>query len=929
MRKMLINATQPEETRIAITENDKLFDLDIEHVDHEQKKSNIYKAKISRIEPSLNAVFVNYGEEKNGFLPAKEISPEYFTKKVNPDDNLPPLNEILNEGQEIIIQINKEERGTKGAALTTFLTLAGCYVVLMPNNPSAGGISRRIEGQERQALKDLIDSMNVPDEMGIIVRTAGADRSPEEIQWDLNILLNLWETIKNVSKTAPAPFLIHRESDITMRAIRDYLRDDIDEIIVDTDEGFQDLSRQISMLRPDFLDRLTKSESEQPLFSKFHIESQIENAYQREVRLPSGGSIVIDTTEALTAIDVNSAKSTKRGSIEETALHTNLEAAEEAARQIRLRDIGGLIIIDFIDMEYTNNQKEVENFLADTLQKDRAKIHLTRISKFGLVEVSRQRLSSSLDETSTISCPRCEGQGIIRSVQSLGLSILRLIEEEALKEKTNEVRVQLPVAVSTFLLNEKRHAITELEQRLNIKIVLIPNSNLDTPHYRIQRIWGDVYSANRPSHELIEANKKDHEAYDPSASTKIRQQPAIRALKMNAAPQNQNDGFFSKLIKSIFGGTSENTDIKKAKTTQQNKQDKTKNQQNKSKQNSQKQNTVRNNDLGNQKRKNAQRSNNRSKYSNSNRTNIHKSEELIDLSNNRKQQSTTKPVSQAPKPKKPAGLKVTPLVYNPQTSKKPKAEEHISKMVQDILENSSSLSVDNAAQVETSAETNKTNKYLKFDVIDLKSLVEKTDQKEEQTSKSQTKDNKNTAKETAKKEKMPIKQQESYDPAIDPTSQGYLIENVKNNGVKTSNKNLSAPEKSTQKAKQEAIPKTESEKDEIEKPTTVLEEQKKSDQAKIASEQKNDSTNTNTEESIEIIITPEENIPQEKSTNSSEKDTPKQTTQESNQQPKIANENIIKDIDHSETLPSDISEESTEEKPKRKYTPIHSDEIND
>jgi ribonuclease E len=899
MRKMLINATQPEETRIAITENDKLFDIDIEHVDHEQKKANIYKATISRVEPSLNAVFVSYGEEKNGFLPAKEIAPEYFTKKVNPDENLPPLNEILKEGQEIIIQINKEERGTKGAALTTFLTLAGCYVVLMPNNPSAGGISRRIEGKERQALKTLIDSLSIPEDMGVIVRTAGVDRTPEEIQWDLNILLNLWEAIKKAADTGPAPFLIHRESDITMRAIRDYLRDDIDEIIVDTDEGFQDLSRQIAMLRPDFLDRLTKLEGNTPLFSKYHIESQIENAYHREVRLPSGGSIVIDTTEALTAIDVNSSRSTKRGNIEDTALHTNIEAAEEAARQIRLRDIGGLIIIDFIDMENNQNQKQVENQLADNLQRDRAKIHLTRISKFGLVEISRQRLSSSLDETSTIACPRCEGQGIIRSVQSLGLSILRLIEEEALKEKTNEVRVQLPITVSTFLLNEKRNSISELEQKLNIKIVLIPNSNLDTPHYKIQRIWGDVYSANKPSHDLIEPNNKDADAYSPTSSNKNKkQQPAIRSIQMSAAPQNQNEGFFSKLVKSIFGSNNEkqpkqNETKKQTKSTQQNNKPTSRNNNTKNQQNSQNTNKTnnRNNRYKNDNNKSA-----KPKYSNSNRTNIHKSEDLIDLSNRKKQtnEPSNKPVESTPKP---TGLKVTPLTYSPKSNNKQKSSDQVSQMVKDILANSSSIANDTATQVETN-ETEKSNtktKYLKFEPFDINQAKEKVkstdDSNETNQPKPSTKDKKQT--------KDRYDTQEAYSPAMDPSSQGFVAEIVKNVALET------------KIAKQSS--------DTPPEPVSIKKDQQTTAQS--------DSTANESTEVLEVIINEDTQNKQENESNQDETPTleaaqPAHTT---NEQPEAASQNQPVEQNGDITIEVETKDPITDNKPDDKAIAPESD----
>lgn len=537
MKKMLINARQAEETRIALVDNVQLMDLDIESVDREQKKANIYKAKISRIEPSLNAVFVNYGEDKNGFLPFKEISPEYFKKTVKDQDA--PLNDLLDVGQELIVQIAKEERGSKGAALTTFITLAGCYMVLMPNNPSAGGISRRIEGDERQKLKALFDSLTIPANMGVIIRTAGVDRSAEEIQADLDTLTNLWDAIKRVSYQRKAPFLIHKESDITIRAIRDHLKEDIKEIIIDDEESYQDLKRQLSMLRPHFVERLQLYKKELPLFNAFQIEKQIESAFKREVQLPSGGSIVIDTTEALTAIDINSARSTKGDNIEETAFETNLEAAEEIARQLRLRDLGGLIVVDFIDMAFFPNQKAVEQKLVDALFHDRARIQMTRISKFGLVEISRQRLQASLGESVMHSCPHCAGHGFIRSIPSLALSILRNVHAEALRDKTNELRVQLPIDVATFLLNEKREELAQIEEGTSTKVTLIPNANLQSPHYNVQRIWGDAYTASRPSYDLIE-DKKDVELYKAPKQDKSKQ-PALKSADHNQASNNPDN----------------------------------------------------------------------------------------------------------------------------------------------------------------------------------------------------------------------------------------------------------------------------------------------------------------------------------------------------------------------------------------------------
>lgn len=487
MKRMLINATQKEELRVALVDGQRLFDLDIESPGHEQKKANIYKGRITRVEPSLEAAFVDYGSDRHGFLPLKEIAREYF-----PEDYVfqgrPNIRDILTEGQEVIVQVNKEERGNKGAALTTFVSLAGSYLVIMPNNPRAGGISRRIEGEERLELKEALSSLDVPDGVGLIVRTAGVGKSPEELQWDLKVLLHHWEAIKQASESRPAPFLIHQESDVIVRAIRDYLRRDIGEILIDSPKIYEKAKAHIKLVRPDFIHRVKLYQGEVPLFSHYQIESQIESAFQREVRLPSGGSIVIDVTEALTAIDINSARSTRGGDIEETALNTNLEAADEIARQLRLRDLGGLIVIDFIDMTPIRHQREVENRMRDAVRQDRARIQISRISRFGLLEMSRQRLSPSLGESSHHVCPRCQGTGKIRDNESLSLSILRLLEEEAIKENTKQVQTIVPVQIASYLLNEKRKAIQGIEKRHNVDIVVAPNETMQTPQFSVLRV---------------------------------------------------------------------------------------------------------------------------------------------------------------------------------------------------------------------------------------------------------------------------------------------------------------------------------------------------------------------------------------------------------------------------------------------------------
>lgn len=511
MKRMLINATQKEELRVALVDGQRLFDLDIENPGHEQKKANIYKGRITRVEPSLEAAFVDYGVERHGFLPLKEIAREYF-----PDDYVyqgrPNIRDILSEGQEVIVQVNKEERGNKGAALTTFVSLAGSYLVIMPNNPRAGGISRRIEGDERLELKEALSSLDVPEGVGLIVRTAGVGKSPEELQWDLKVLLHHWEAIKQASQSRPAPFLIHQESDVIVRAIRDYLRRDIGEILIDSPKVYEKAKAHIKLVRPDFINRVKLYQGEVPLFSHYQIESQIESAFQREVRLPSGGSIVIDATEALTAIDINSARSTRGGDIEETALNTNLEAADEIARQLRLRDLGGLIVIDFIDMTPVRHQREVENRMREAVRQDRARIQISRISRFGLLEMSRQRLSPSLGESSHHVCPRCQGTGKIRDNESLSLSILRLLEEEALKENTKQVHTIVPVQIASYLLNEKRKAIHSIEKRHNVDIVVAPNEAMETPHFSVFRVR-EGEEINELSYNLAKLHEMNDETY--------------------------------------------------------------------------------------------------------------------------------------------------------------------------------------------------------------------------------------------------------------------------------------------------------------------------------------------------------------------------------------------------------------------------------
>ena len=532
MKRMLFNATQAEELRVAIVDGQKLVDLDIESAGKEQRKSNIYKGVITRVEPSLEAAFVDYGTERHGFLPFKEVSRVYFKEGV--DVGRARIQDALKEGQELIVQVEKDERGNKGAALTTFISLAGRYLVLMPNNPRGGGVSRRVEGEDREELREVMDQLPVPQGMSVIARTAGIGRQAEELNWDLSYLLQLWKAIEEAATTQKGAFLIYQEGSLVIRAIRDYFTPDIGEILIDTDGIYEQAQQFMAHVMPDNVSRVKRYRDDVPLFSRFQIEHQIETAYSRQVSLPAGGAVVIDHTEALVAIDVNSARSTRGSDIEETAYRTNLEAAEEIARQLRLRDLGGLIVIDFIDMESQRNQREVENRLRESLHFDRARVQMGKISRFGLMELSRQRLRPSLGEGSTITCPRCNGIGHIRGVESTALHILRIIQEEAMKENTATVHAQVPVDVATFLLNEKRTDIHGVEARLKVNVVLIPNTHLETPNYVIERLRHDDLNQSEPlpaSYDMVKAPA--NEEAKPLASMEpkpVRVEAAVKAI---------------------------------------------------------------------------------------------------------------------------------------------------------------------------------------------------------------------------------------------------------------------------------------------------------------------------------------------------------------------------------------------------------------
>ena len=554
---MLINATQPEELRVALVDGQKLYDFDIEIPSKEQKKSNIYKGIITRVEPSLEAAFINYGAEKHGFLPFKEISPLYRQVQEGAEEGRrPAIKDLIKEGQEIIVQIEKEERGNKGAALTTYISLAGTYLVLMPNNPKAGGISRRIEGETRSDLREVMASLEIPDSMGLIVRTAGCGKNAEELQWDLNYLLQLWEAIERSSTEQKAPFLVFQESNVIIRALRDHLRGNIDEILIDNEESFKQVQDFLKEVMPHFLPKAKLYEDAVPLFSRYQIESQIEVAYCREVSLPSGGSLVIDHTEALTSVDINSARATKGSDIEETALNTNLEACDEIARQLRLRDLGGLFVIDFIDMLSNKNQRTVENHLRDALKIDRARIQTSRISRFGLLEMSRQRMRPSLGDSTQLPCPRCKGQGTIRNVESVALSVLRILEEEAMKKGTEKVIAHLPIECATFLLNEKRHAIEQIEARLKVGIIILPSKHLETPAYDIERIKEKESVDDKPSYLQIKA--EDIAIPDFAQQFKPRVEKAAVKEFMHDSPapiqtKNESTGLIKRFWEKLVG----------------------------------------------------------------------------------------------------------------------------------------------------------------------------------------------------------------------------------------------------------------------------------------------------------------------------------------------------------------------------------------
>ena len=580
MKRMLFNATQAEELRVAIVEGQKLIDLDIESASKEQRKSNIYKGVITRIEPSLEAVFVNYGADRHGFLPFKEIAREYYAP--NGEGSRAKMQETLKEGQELIVQVDKDERGNKGAALTTYVSLAGRYLVLMPNNPRGGGVSRRVEGDDRSELRDAMAQLTVPEGMSLIARTAAIGRTAEELQWDLNYLMQLWTAIDSVAKDNTAPLLIFQEGSLVIRAIRDYFQPDIGEILIDTDDIFEQAQAFMSQVMPNNVNRVKRYRDDVPLFSRFQIEHQIESAYARQVNLPAGGAIVIDHTEALVSVDVNSGRSTKGSDIEETALKTNLEAADEIARQLRLRDLGGLIVIDFIDMESARNQREVENRLRDALHHDRARVQTSKISRFGLLELSRQRLRPALAETSYITCPRCTGTGHIRSTESAALHILRILEEEAMKENTAAVHTQVPVDVATFLLNEKRADIQAIELRHKITILILPNKHLETPAHQIQRLRHDELNqedVREPSYKMVDLTLNEQPAYTAEQQkNQHRQQAAIRNIApAQPAPismesttpsepiPEEKSGFISKLFSWLSGDTKKKPPVETAR----------------------------------------------------------------------------------------------------------------------------------------------------------------------------------------------------------------------------------------------------------------------------------------------------------------------------------------------------------------------------
>lgn len=853
MKKILINSKSSEETRIATLDNGKLIDLDIENVDREQKKANIYKGYISRIEPSLNAIFVNYGEEKNGFLPFKEVS-EYYLKDVPNGDNIAPL---LSEGQELIVQIDKEERGDKGAALTTFITLAGSYMVLLPNNPNGGGISRRVEGEDREKLKKYLKDLNIPKNMSVIARTACVECSFEELKHDFDTLVELWSSISQTYHKIKKPALLHKESDIIVRTVRDHLKEDVKEIIVDSKECFQDVKRQLGLLRQSFdINKVKLYNEDLPLFAQFGIDQQIENAYKREIRLPSGGSIVIDTTEALVAIDVNSSRANKAEDVETTAFKTNLEAAEEVVRQLRIRDLGGLVIIDFIDMSFYPNRKQVEEKLMNALQQDKARIQMSRISKLGLVEISRQRLSSSINESVMQKCPRCEGHGFIKTTQATALTILRKIRAEAMKDDTNEIRVQVPVDIAAYILNEKRDSIVDIERISDVRIMIIPNFNMESPKFQMQRIWGSSYKSNRSSSDLIEdvynveipkpCKKKVaavdlSKAVDKEVSAKVedkaksneqnspKQPPSQKeesdAPKAKEQPKKQ--GFFAKLA-AVFSNNSEKQ-IETPKETQKpnNNNNKPNNPQRAQNNKPQRENRQYNNDR-NERNNNDNRSNDRNKNK---RNNDKFDKKPNNRNNNRSNNISLNNAEEV--------IDITKVKYGNQISENnvdnvkkvisKNPDEFVSVMVKDVLENYDSLKDDGAKKINTEEKV-KTQKYLKFNTIsvdneiisiqeakrEIEKTVEKTQEVKTTVEEKKTSDNKQekiaeeaksvkkTEKAQVPEEKKPTSEKqekvaEEAKPAKKEDKTTKKVENKETKNKPTEAKTSPAKEKSAEK----------------------------------------------------------------------------------------------------------------------------------
>jgi len=571
MKRILINAVQ-KEVRVAMVDGQQLYDLDVEVPSREQKKSNVYKGKITRVEPSLEACFVDYGAERHGFLPFKEISRSYFTEEAQKSSGRPDIRTAIKEGQEVVIQIEKEERGNKGAAITTFISLAGRYLVLMPNNPRAGGVSRRIEGEDRNLIREALSQLEVPNGMGLIVRTAGVGRNAEELQWDLDYLLQLWTAFEKAASERSSPFLIYQESDVTTRALRDYFRSDITEVLIDSKEVYDAAMDFVQQVMPNSVQKIKYYDDTVPLFNRFQVENQIESAYRREVSLPSGGSVVIDHTEALISIDVNSARATKGGDIEETATNTNLEAADEVARQLRLRDLGGLVVIDFIDMMNNKNQRAVENRLNAAVQRDRARVQIGRISRFGLMEMSRQRLKPSLGESTQVVCPRCTGQGTIRTVESLSLSLVRILEEEALKSGTSRVDLQVPIDVATYMLNEKRQAIADIEKLSGVHVLIVANPTLETPHYKVERVRKSDHDDDSDKASYQRADKESQYNVDITQEKPIQpEQAAVQSIKpgrrpVAKAPEPEPEvkagstGLLGKIV-SLFSGNDKTEEI--------------------------------------------------------------------------------------------------------------------------------------------------------------------------------------------------------------------------------------------------------------------------------------------------------------------------------------------------------------------------------